>query len=198
MASGLQKKLPYEDITMESLVLVKTNIAGYFFDGFLEVSHNINTVVTTHPVQQGANVSDHAYVEPVEVTMTVKMSDAMRGMVEEQFTGISYTRSTAAYRILRQLQEQRLVFQIHTRLETLQNMMITNISVDDDYENQFGLECKVTMKEVIVAKEKAVKISTRENTTTTHNTGTVQANTSSITNDSFLQGIMSAFNISSI
>lgn len=195
MASGLKKKLPYEDIKMESLVLVKTNIAGYFFDGFLEINHTINTVVTSHQVQQGANISDHAYVEPVEVTMTVKMSDAMMGMVEEQFTGISYTRSTAAYRILRQLQEQRKVFQIHTRLETLQNMMITNITADDDVDNIYGLECKVTMKEILVAKEKAVKISTRENTTTTNNTGTVQAKSTGITDDTFLKGLMSAFSV---
>lgn len=195
MASGLKKKLPYEDISMESLVLVKTNIAGYFFDGFLEVNHTINTVVTSHQVQQGANISDHAYVEPVEVTMTVKMSDAMLGMVEDQFTGISYTRSTAAYRILRQLQEQRKVFQIHTRLETLQNMMITNITADDDVDNIYGLECKVTMKEILVAKEKAVKISTRENTTTTNNTGTVQAKSTGITDDSFLKGLMTAFGV---
>ena len=38
MAQGLPIKLPWEDITMSELVLVKTNIAGYFFDGFLEVN----------------------------------------------------------------------------------------------------------------------------------------------------------------
>lgn len=194
MAGGLQKQLPYENISLETLVLVKTNIAGYFFDGFLDVNHTINTVVTSHQVQQGANISDHAYVEPIEVTMTVKMSDAMSGMVEEQFQGISYTRSTAAYRILRQLQEQRKVFQIHTRLETIQNMMITNITVDDDVNNIYGLECKVTMREILVAREKSVKISTRENTTGTNSTGTVQAQSASVAWDSFAQGLLNQWN----
>lgn len=196
MAGGLQKQLPYENIALETLVLVKTNIAGYFFDGFLDVNHNINTVVTSHQVQQGANISDHAYVEPIEVTMTVKMSDAMSGMVESQFQGISYTRSTAAYRILRQLQEQRKVFQIHTRLETIQNMMITNITVDDDFNNLYGLECKVTMREILVAKEKWVKISTRENTTAQNNSGTVQAKSTSVSNDSFARNLFNAYNVS--
>ena len=188
MANGLPINLPWQDITNEELILVKTNIAGYFFDGFLDVSHSVNTVVTSHQVQKGANISDHAYVEPVEVTMTVKMSDAMSGMRESQFQGISYTRSTAAYRILREIQKQRLVFQIHTRIETYQNMMITGLSVQDDLDNLNGLKCTVTMKELLVASEKTVKISKREQVTTTNNAGTVQAE--SMEDESLLSMIM--------
>ena len=75
---GLPKELPYtgRNISRAELALIKTNIAGYFFDGFIDVSHSINTQVTTHQVQKGVSVSDHAYLEPVEVTMTIKMSDA--------------------------------------------------------------------------------------------------------------------------
>ena len=188
MANGLPINLPWQDITNEELILVKTNIAGYFFDGFLDVSHSVNTVVTSHQVQKGANISDHAYVEPVEVTMTVKMSDAMSGMRESQFQGISYTRSTAAYRILREIQKQRLAFQIHTRIETYQNMMITGLSVQDDLDNLNGLKCTVTMKELLVASEKTVKISKREQVTTTNNAGTVQAE--SMEDESLLSMIM--------
>ena len=188
MANGLPINLPWQDITNEELILVKTNIAGYFFDGFLDVSHSVNTVVTSHQVQKGANISDHAYVEPVEVTMTVKMSDAMSGMKESQFQGISYTRSTAAYRILREIQKQRLAFQIHTRIETYQNMMITGLSVQDDLDNLNGLKCTVTMKELLVASEKTVKISKREQVTTTNNAGTVQAE--SMEDESLLSMIM--------
>ncbi len=174
MAQGLPIKLPWEDITMEELILVKTNIAGYFFDGFMDVSHSVSTVVTEHQVQKGVSVADHAYLEPAEVTMTIKMSDAMSGMVESQFEGISYTRSTAAYKILRELQKQRLAFQIHTRVETYQNMMITRLEVMDDVNTLNGLECTVTMRELIVASEKTVKVSKRVNTTTTTNLGTIQ------------------------
>ena len=190
MANGLPINLPWQDITNEELILVKTNIAGYFFDGFLDVSHSVNTVVTSHQVQKGANISDHAYVEPVEVTMTVKMSDAMSGMKESQFQGISYTRSTAAYKILREIQKQRLAFQIHTRIETYKNMMITGLSVQDDLDNLNGLKCTVTMKELLVASEKTVKISKREQVTTTNNAGTVQAE--SMEDESLLSMIMGA------
>lgn len=180
MSQGLPKELPWQNISMQELILVKTNIAGYFFDGFLDVNHQISTTLTSHQVQKGVSLTDHAYLEPVELTMSVKMSDVMSGMVESQFKGISYTRSTAAYKILRELQKQRVAFQVHTRLETYQNMMITGLSVDDDYTNYTGLLCTVNLKEVLVAKETTVKISKRQQTTASYNNGTVTTDSNSL------------------
>ena len=37
------------------LIYVKTNIAGYFFDAFLDMEHTSEMKITSHPVQQGAN-----------------------------------------------------------------------------------------------------------------------------------------------
>ena len=195
MAQGLPKELPWQNISMQELILVKTNIAGYFFDGFLDVNHQISTTLTTHQVQKGSSLTDHAYLEPVELTMTVKMSDAMSGMVESQFKGISYTRSTAAYKILRELQKQRVAFQVHTRLETYQNMMITSLSVDDDYTNYTGLLCTVSLKEVLVAKETTVKISKRQQTTASYNNGTISTSSQTLldSNSTLLYNIASRY-----
>lgn len=51
------------------LIYCKTNIAGFFFDAVLNVSTEHTAVVTSHPVQTGANISDHMYLEPVQITM---------------------------------------------------------------------------------------------------------------------------------
>ena len=75
-----------------------------------------------------------------------------------------------------------------TRLETYQNMMITGLSVQDDLQNLNGLKCTVTMQELLVASEKTVKISKREQTTTTNNSGTIQAE--DLTDESLLYMIM--------
>lgn len=174
---GLPIKLPFEDISYDQLLLCKSHIAGYFFDGFLDVSYSSNTVVTSHQIQKGASISDHAYVEPIEITMTVKMSDAMSGMIESQFQGLSYSRSVGAFKILRELQKQRLAFQINTRLETYENMMITSLQVNDDISDNMALTCTVGLKQVLVAQEKTVKISKRQQVTTTYDVGTVQAST---------------------
>lgn len=172
--SYITERRTLQQFSDSELILIKTNIAGWFFDGFMEVTHDLSTTVTSHQVQKGASMSDHAYINPVEVSMTIRMSDTMKSISknqESQYAGISYTRSTAAYRILEQLQRSRTPFQVHTRLLTYKNMIITNLSVQDDIETLYGLECKVTMQELIVASEKKVTISSRTQTTTTSNSG---------------------------
>lgn len=166
------------------LILVKTNIGGYFFDGFMRVSHQIRTNITSHQVQKGVSVSDHAFLDPVEITMEIRMSDAMKGLVEEQFGDIAYTRSVAAFRILRDLQRNRIPVRILTRLDEYQNMIIKDLSVEDSVDTLNGLICNVTMQELIVAEEKTVKVSTRTQTTTTSDSGTVSA--SDLSNQSIL------------
>lgn len=170
---GIQSVLPYQLPSMQQLIYVKTNIAGYFFDAFIDMHHTHESKITSHPVQSGANITDHIYTEPVELSMTIRMSDSMAGLVAGQFVG-RYTRSVSAYNILRELQKQRIPFQVTTRLETYQNMVIQTLSVPDDYITQFGLEAKVTMKQVLIVNVKTVKVSNRINTTNTTNAGPVK------------------------
>ena len=175
MSKGLPDTLPYLQEDLQELVLIKTNLAGFFFDGFLNVDHTFKTTITSHPVQTGANIADHAYNEPAEVRMTIKMSDTSSDIVDGQFEGIAYTRSVGAFTILKQLSDQRLAFQVHTRLQTYQNMMIESISISDDLENLHGLEANVSLKELLVAQVKTVKISKRVQTTGSSSTGDKQA-----------------------
>lgn len=146
------------------LIYVKTNIGGYFFDGFIDHEHQDDLEITSHPVQNGANVADHAYLKPATLTMHIKMSDVLTDIVPGQFVK-DYTRSVSAYNILRELQAQRVPFRVHTRLRAYENMLIKSIVANDDYTTRFGLDCTVTMQEVIVAQTQTVKVSKRQQTT---------------------------------
>lgn len=161
---GLQHVLPYKLPDVSELIYVKTNIAGYFFDAFLEVNHTHNSKITSHPVQSGANITDHIYVEPVELSMKIKMSDCMQSLVKGQFVQ-SYTRSVSAYNVLRELQKLRIPFDVTTRLEVYQNMVIETLSVSDDVKNLNGLEVDVALKQILVVSVKTVKTSARVNAT---------------------------------
>lgn len=162
--AGLQHVLPYKLPNVSELIYVKTNIGGYFFDAFLETNHTHNSKITSHPVQSGANITDHIYVEPVELSMKIKMSDCMQSLVKGQFTQ-NYTRSVSAYNVLRELQKLRIPFQVTTRLEVYQNMVIEVLSVNDDVKNLNGLEVDVTMKQILVVSVKTIKTSARVNAT---------------------------------
>lgn len=154
------------------LIYVKTNIAGYFFDAFMDTEHNSEMKITTHPVQQGANVADHAYLEPKTLTMRIKMSDAVESIVSSQFTK-AYTKSVSAYRVLLELQASRIPFRVHTRLQAYDNMLIKSIVAPDDVNTIYGLECTVTMQELLVAQVQTVKVSKRMQTTSSTDNGVV-------------------------
>lgn len=144
------------------LVYCKTNIAGLFFDAILNVSTEHTATITQHPVQSGANISDHMYLEPVQITMEVGMSDAMASMVMGQWAGDNASKSVNAYRKLVELQAARIPFTVLTRLNTYDNMVVKAISVNDDFHTKTGLRATVSLQQLIVADVATEKVSARE------------------------------------
>ena len=156
----------------EQLIYVKTNIGGYFFDAIMEVEHQSDLKITSHPIQAGANVSDHAYVEPTVLTMKVRMSDVMSDIVPGKFN-THYTRSVSAYNLLLELQASRVPISVRTRLKNYENMLIKSVIAPDDYTTLYGLDCTVTFQQIIVAQTKTVKVSKRMQTTGSTDNGVV-------------------------
>ncbi len=144
----------------ELLVYIKTNIGGLFFDAVLNTSTESSLTVTSHPVQNGANISDHAYMEPVRLSMEIAMSDAMASMVPGQFYG-AYSKSISAYRALVDLQAARTPVRVQTKLNSYENMLITNISVNDDVHTQSGLRATVQLQQILIANVSSEKVSAR-------------------------------------
>ncbi len=168
---------PYSEADKPQLIGVKTNIGGYFFDAVLKVDHNSSLKITSHPIETGGNISDHAYMEPQSISMEIGMSDACVSYIDGQFEQ-RYTRSVSAYDTLKQLQRDRVKVDVLTRLELYKNMMIENITVSDDYTSLFGLRATVMLTEIIMAKTKTVIIenvaSKSPQITGSTNKGTVQ------------------------
>jgi hypothetical protein len=77
----------YRPISFEGsqLVYAKTSIAGFFFDAVLRVEHNRTLRMTEHPIQTGANVVDHAFMLPAQITLEIGMSDVMASIIPGQF-----------------------------------------------------------------------------------------------------------------
>ena len=142
------------------LALCKTNIGGLFFDAVISVSTEHTATITSHPVQLGANISDHMYLEPISITMEIAMSDAMDSMVYGQWKG-GYTKSVSAYRMLCDLQARRIPITVLTRLNQYPDMVIESISVNDDYKSLYGLHATVSLKQVFVAEATTDTVSAR-------------------------------------
>ena len=150
--------------TVEDSIYVKTNIGGWFFDAVLRTAHTSRVTITEHPVESGAAMTDHSYVNPTQLVMEIGMTDVARSFVDGQFSD-GWSRSTTAYKVLVDMQKQRIPLQVLTRLNLYQNMLIETIEAPDDYITLYGLRATVTMREIFVAVVETVKISARPQVT---------------------------------
>lgn len=144
-----------------NLCYVKTSIGGYFFDAVFRVNHESHLVITKHPVQGGANVSDHCYMEPARVTMEIGMSDANPTTILGQFLGRSGSKSQSAFDALREMQSNRQTVDAYTRLASYKNMLVESINVPDDIKSATGLRASVTLQQIIVVDVPVIKVSAR-------------------------------------
>ena len=126
----------------------------WYFDSVMKIDHTSTRRITEHPIQTGANVSDHSYQLPARLTLEIGMSDVM-GNVELTPWGLpgqTPTKSVMAYQQLRTWQSIGLPLTIWTRLWEYGDMVIENINAPDDSRTQFGLKCSVSFKQIITAE----------------------------------------------
>ena len=155
-----------------------TKQGNYVFDAYFSINHESNLTITEHPIQTGASISDHAYMEAQTVTFEIGMSNVMKDLAltsVKPFSGTDSSRSANAYKILRQLQRDRVSIDAITRLGTYKNMLIETISAPDDNKTLFGLKATVTLKEIFVVNVTTVKISKRAQKSESSNEGDQKA-----------------------
>jgi hypothetical protein len=111
----------------------------YFFDAVMRSDHSEPVAITRLPVQNGAAMTDHAYLLPPRIILEVGMSDAYDSFVQGQYSGAG-TKSISFYRVLQTLRQQRLPMQLTTRLSDYENVMLEEIRASDDVRTLFGFK----------------------------------------------------------
>jgi hypothetical protein len=167
-----------------------TTQGNYVFDAYFNINHESNLAITEHPVQTGASISDHAYMEAQNVTFEIGMSDVMQDISStaiESFGGTSSSRSVNAYKVLRKLQSDRIPIDAITRLGIYKNMLIETISAPDDNKTLYGLKATVVLKEIFVVTVTTVKISARPQKSESTNEGDQKVQEA---NESLMSGLL--------
>lgn len=135
---------------MESTVMLQSKKYGNFlFDAVLQTEHTLSVVVTEHPVMYGSEIADHAYDEPIEISLKIGMTD-----VAENGTG----RSVNAFAQLHELMLAHEPLRLLTRLKVYENMVITSMSVPDDYRTMHALQATITLRQINVVAVSTIKI----------------------------------------
>lgn len=151
-------------LSAEELIYCKSNLEGYFFDAILSTTTSHTATVTSHPIQNGSNIADHMYLEPVTISLEIGMSDVMASMVKGQWSEGS-TKSVSCYKKLCELQAMRTPLTILTRLDRYENMVITGITVNDSADTLTGLSADISLQQILVANVGTEKTSARAWTT---------------------------------
>lgn len=148
--------------------------------------HSDTLEITEHPVEIGAQVSDHAYKRPSEVTMELGFAGggSLLDFVDttqifDMSTGLSLgTGPSEVYQQLLDLQQTRIPFDVITGKRQYQNMLIRSIEVTTDRTSENVLMCVLSLREVIISKTQSVKVAPKSDmadgvsTAATQNTGT--------------------------
>ncbi|MCX2699261.1 phage baseplate protein [Ochrobactrum chromiisoli] len=136
------------DAAFGLLITPQRSIGTVFPDVTLQEIGRDDMVVTDHPVEMGAPISDHAFKRPVAVELRYAWSNSTAGYV-------GYVQEV--YEALLALQNSRQPFDISTGKRLYTNMLITSLTQYTDPENEYGLLVACECREVIIAETQTVK-----------------------------------------
>jgi hypothetical protein len=132
---------------------------------WIEEQHRDQLIITEHPVDQGASVSDHAFKRPAEVTLRLG------------WNGESIQDIQATYALLLQLQSSRTLFDLYTGKRSYINMLIADLAVQTDERTEYVLMATARCREVLLVNTMTVTAGAGTNL----GTGTLQPGTSANT-----------------
>jgi hypothetical protein len=106
------------------------------FDAVISEQHGQRLTVTDNPIETGVNISDHCFVEGVQIQLVASVSD-IRMPNAPNYYASTRGRSNYAYQVLADLQNQlseNLLspFAVITSVKTYTNMVMTEISMSRD------------------------------------------------------------------
>lgn len=138
----------------------------------VEEEHYDELIITDHPVEQGAEISDHAFKRPAEVVIRAGWSNSgLQSLITDVSQAIdlfsagilNFSDSTSpfnyadqVYQQLLTLQASRLPFQIITGKRTYQNMLIRSLSVTTDEKTENSLLVTAVCRQVIIAQTQVI------------------------------------------
>ena len=132
----------------------------------IEEHHRDELTITDHPVERGANISDHIFLNPRSVVIRCGWSaspspqSGLFGTFSNMITGLAGTLDpfgdpliiNRIYDKLRALQVSGKPFALFTGKRQYQNMLIRSLGVHTDKESENALLVEADCREVIITQ----------------------------------------------
>lgn len=104
--------------------------------------------ITNHPVEQGAQISDHAYNKPREVTLRWSWTNSKLGGYDLLMQDV--------YSDLASLQASREPFFLYTGKTRYNNMLVQSLGITTDSASEYVLNAVMICREVIIVSTSTV------------------------------------------
>lgn len=126
-------------------------IASNVFSGYVTITENTtdSIEITQQPVQQGANIADHAFKKPVTFSIQIRFQESV-------LPGLSLTNGFTApqnlatiYQNLLNLQESFVPVTCTTPKRTYANMLISALGVTTDKTTEHVLAVNISFQQII-------------------------------------------------
>ncbi|WP_413207758.1 phage baseplate protein [Rhodospirillum sp. A1_3_36] len=148
-------------------VMPERHIGGLTADVVIEETHEDGLEVTEFPVEQGAVISDHAYLKPQSLVLRIGASDSGADATE------GAKRSQEFYDKLRELQGRREPFDVVTGKRLYSNMLVISISTTTDADTENAFIATVELREVIIVSTSVTTVPPRARHRSGNQTGGV-------------------------
>lgn len=139
--------------TLVEPILLRSRIIGIFVaDVTIEERHLDELVITEHPVEQGAAITDHSFKRPASVTIRAGWSNSSRqaranpSYVQEIYEGFLI------------LQASRIPFEILTGKRAYLNMLIQRLTVTTDQSSENALMMTCDCREILIASTQVATV----------------------------------------
>jgi len=140
-------------------------LGGIIPDVVVEEVHTDTLTITDHPVEQGAAISDHAFMNPAELSMRIGWSSsslALNGVISGIVSGSLLSGKIKSvkdiYESLLKLQASRKSFGVSTGKRLYTSMLIKSLSTTTEGATENALVCTVVMRQVFIVQTKAAKL----------------------------------------
>jgi len=170
-------------------------------DVIISEKHQDTLEITEHPVEIGAEIADHAWKRPAELTMEVGFSGggSLLDFWDTSNVGLSMGLSPEeTYQKILDLQSSRQPFDVITGKRQYSNMLIRAIEVTTDKASENVLMAVLTLRELNMTQTETVTVSSQQNmkegATTTGVSNTGVKNARPVENVSLLQRLSGWFN----
>jgi hypothetical protein len=153
-------------------------------DVVVEEAHRDQLVITDHPVERGAAISDHAFKLPSEVEIRCGWSNSSAGVE-------GYVQ--AVYEEFLELQASRVPFAVFTGKRSYTNMLVRSLEVTTDQHSEHALYVTAGLREIIIVDTQTTSVPSQDKqaspsqTASIANTGSKQLQVSSLADSSFHQ-----------